>query len=496
MPESLAANRTLSDLREPLDAAAVAVGGDRVVRASEDGSTPLPAGANVSMFPPRAVHGVIRPGTVAEVQDVVAAFDRAGDGAGLHVVSTGRNWGLGSREPARDGVVTLDLGRLDRVREVNTQEGWAVIEPGVTQLRLAELLRDTDRMLNVTASSGHTSVLGNIVDRGVGLRHQRTLDLAGLEVVLPDGELIRVGYWPRGDRPTAVNPQGLGPSPLALFTQSDLGVVTAAVVRLLPRPEAQRVLRLGFGRDNLTAAIDELRRWTAQGLVSGVLKVYDTTSNVNYGGADGEYLAHLCVDGTPRSVPALTQVIRAEAADSGLFTHITDSAEQSPSADDFVATGVEHCFAGDPSRNEDMLRSAVGQDAEHVDADGGGWLFFLPLIPFTGSAITHSQQLLDRVYEETGVRPGSTINSLDADVIDLVVSFRFPRTEDAAERAHLALDLTYEMFDAAGFLPYRLDSGHHTWVDRLSPDAGSRAFVRRLKQVIDPNGTIASGRYA
>ncbi|MFF9315372.1 FAD-binding oxidoreductase [Streptomyces sp. NPDC014748] len=466
------------------------------IRAVGEESQPLPPGANVSMFSPRDVYGVVRPRTVEDVRAVVRAFAAAEGGPRLQALSTGRNWGLGSREPARDGVVTLELQGLDAVRDLDVEGGWAIIEPGVTQLRLAELLAGTDRMLNVTASSGHTSVLGNIVDRGVGLRRQRTLDLAGLEVVLPDGQLVRVGWWPHGDRAGAVNPQGLGPSPLSLFTQSDLGIVTAGVVRLLPRPEAQRVLRLGFGRDRLPQAIDELRRWTAQGLVSGVLKVYDTVSTRSYGGLGDAYVAHVCVDGTERSVAAVTEVIEEEAARSGLFTPAQRSDEQPAAPDDLVARAVERLYAGDPSRNETMLRSAVGQEADQVDAKGGGWLFFLPLVPFTGRAVARSQELLAQVHEETGVQAGSTINALDPDVIDLVVSFRFPRTEADAARAHRALDRTYELFAEAGFHPYRLDSDHHRWVDRLSVDPAARALVRRLKQTLDPRQVIAPGRYA
>ncbi|MGW1839172.1 FAD-binding oxidoreductase [Streptomyces sp. NPDC002067] len=469
-----------------------------VVHARGDGGRPLPPAPNVSMFRPRDIHGVLRPGSVDEVRDVVRAFAAEPDTAGrprLHAVSTGRNWGLGSREPARDGAVTLELNRLAEIRELNTDEGWAVIEPGVTQLRLAELLRDTGRMLNVTASSGHTSVLGNMLDRGVGLRRQRTADLAGLEVVLPDGELIRVGWWPDASVTTCVNPQGLGPSPLALFTQSDLGIVTAAVIRLLPRPEAQRVVRLSFPREALAPAVDELRRWSAQGLVRGVLKIYDTVSADSYGGVPGSYQAHICVDGTARAVEAMTRTIEAEAAACGLFTGWVRSDEH-PAGDDVVARVVESAYAGDPSHNEEMLRSAVGQDADRVDAAGGGWIFFLPLVPFTGAAITHARELLDQVQAETGTAAGCTVNALDSDVIDLVVSLRFPRTEADAARAHRALDRIHTLFTEAGFLPYRLDADHHDWLDRLSPDDGARAFVRRLKKSVDPHGVIAPGRYS
>ncbi|GGU44211.1 hypothetical protein [Lentzea flava] len=53
---------------------------------------------------------------------------------------------------------------------------------------------------------------------------------------------------------------------LQLFVQSSFGVVTAAAIRLLPRPEALRVIRLAFEPDVLGDAVEALRRWGHQGL--------------------------------------------------------------------------------------------------------------------------------------------------------------------------------------------------------------------------------------
>ncbi|MEU3449124.1 FAD-binding oxidoreductase [Streptomyces thermolilacinus] len=460
----------------------------------DDGNTGI-NGKNVGMYRPRAVHGIVRPTTVEQVRDVLRLFDDPGRGCGLQVVSTGRNWGLGSREPARDDAVVLDLGGLDRIRGIDLDRGWAVVEPGVTQGRLAAELAGTDRMLNVTASSAHTSVVGNGVDRGVGLRQQRVDDLVGLEVVLPGGELVRVGWWPEDDRSTAVYPHGLGPGLAPLFSQSDLGVVTAAAVRLLPRPEAQRVIRLSFGRDHLVAAVDLMRRWVANGLVGGVLKIYDVVSAEFYGGRVGEFLAHLCVDGTERSVAAVSEVIADEAAASGLFSAVHHAAA-SPADGDVVVRMVENAYAGDPSSNDAMLEATLGRPAPEVDEHGLGWLFFLPMVPFAGESVARAHALLERIHEETGVRAGCTVNALSGDVIDFVVTFKFRRDSVEAKRAHGALDRAYELFSAAGFIPYRLDVDHAEWVDRLSPDPGARALARRLKGWLDPNGAIASGRYA
>jgi len=487
-----------TSLRRALDEAVSVLGPDNVTRPGS--GDVLEPRRNVGFYASRSVHAVLRPGTVDDVRAVLAIFRRHRPGAALHAVSTGRNWGLGSAEPTTGGVVTLDMGRMGAIRALDRERGWAVVEPGVTQRRLAERLVGSRRMLNVTASSGHTSVIGNALERGVGLRRQRTEDLLGLEVVLADGACVRVGWWPDtsaefADAPTAMDPYGLGPSLLHLFTQSNLAVVTAAVVRLMPRPEAQDVLRLTFPPERLGAAVDTLQRWVAQELVSGVLKVYDAASATNYGGLPGENLALICVSGTRERVAALTGVIRREADASGLFTSAVASSEEPASRADTVLQVVERAYAGDPSRNEDMLAAATGQDADHVDSDGGGWLFFLALVPFDGESMARAAGLVAEIGRETGLPAGTTVNALSSDVIDLVVSLKFAPSEEATARAHRALDLIYERFVQAGFRPYRLDIDHAAWRRRLA-SPGTLALTERLETLLDPDGIIAPGRYA
>ncbi|MBT2479789.1 FAD-binding oxidoreductase [Streptomyces sp. ISL-94] len=475
-----------------LDAVEKIVGIRHVTR-PETGTGPLPPTGNVSGFGARATHAVIRPGTVNEIRAVIQEFDRRPELPGLHAVSTGRNWGLGSKEPAAGPVVRMELDRLDTLRELDLDAGYAIVEPGVTQAVLSGQLAGTTRMLNVTASSGHTSLVGNILDRGVGLRRQRTEDLVGLEAVLPDGRVVRTGWWPGTGAGKAVNPYGLGPSLLHLFTQSPLAVVTAAVIRLIPRPQAQQVVRLTFERDRLAEAVEQIHQWRAGNAVSGVVKIYDTASSATYGGEDGHgYLAHLCVDGTRSTAAALAGALTAEAEACGLFTGIT--AGQEPAADDIVSKVVQAAYAGSVAHNEDMLASATGTSADRVDAEGNGWLFFLPLIPFTGADTVRALAILDRIHLATGIRPGATVNALDADVIDLVVSFPFDRATQGPA-AHQALDLAYTWFAEAGYAPYRIDSEHASWAGRTAADPAAGELTRAIAALIDPNGTIAPGRY-
>lgn len=469
--------------------------GKKYINLMGAGITPSQHRRNVSLFGCRNIKAVIKPGATVEVQRIVKIFNQHKTGTCLHTISTGRNWGLGSSEPSKDGIITVALDRMAAMRELNIKEGWAIIEPGVTQLTLTKALEGSERMFNVTASSGHTSVVGNIVERGVGLRRQRTEDLLGLEVITPTGELVHVGWWPDEERSTAFNPLGHGPSLLHLYTQSNLGIVTAAVVRLLPRPEEQKVLRLRFRREVLQETATLLKRWYAQELISGVLKIYDAVSTESYGGAAGEHLALLCVSGTVERVNALSSVLMQEAQRSGFFTSISHSGEALKDSNDFVMQVVEHAYAGDPSWNEHMLRSATGTDADRVDAEGGGWIFFLALIPFNGPAISQALAMIDDIYTQTGIHAGTTVNALSSDVIDLVVSIKFSPVSDDISRAHKTLDLMYELFTKAGFYPYRLDIDHADYCDNYYSKS-EREMNKRMKKFMDPNNIIAAGRYA
>ena len=445
-------------------------------------------GPNISMFRPRVVLDVVRPQTPEEVQAIVGKAD----GISLHVYSTGRNWGLGSREPAQDNVVTLDLSALDKIRGIDLENGWAVIEPGVTQARLAQALEGTDRIVNLTASSAHTSIVGNILDRGVGLRRPRIDDLLGLEVVLPTEGTVRVGWWPNGSPAYA---PGLGPSLLHAFVQSNLGVVTAAVVRLHPRPEAVRVVWLRFKPEALPAAVDQFRRWVRQGLAKNALRVYDPAASIAYRGHPGEYLAHVCVDGASRVVDALSAIVVDEAHESGFFSHVwhSDTPGLAP-ADQQIARLVDQEYAGTPDTGDFLLTTKTGQPVDKMD-ENAGLLFFLPIVPLSGHAVAQSESLVRRMVDESGVRCGATYFTLDTELTLAIIAIKFDRTPDDADRAHRALDSLFHSFTDSGFTMCRLDIDHAHWAERLSPDPAARRLLHRIKDMIDPSQVIAPGRY-
>ena len=92
------------------------------------------ADAAAGTFPTSAqVPAILKPGNQQQVQQCVQIANRYG--IPLYSISTGRNWGYGSRVPVRDAVV-VDLSRLNRILDFSEELAYVIVEPGVTQRQL------------------------------------------------------------------------------------------------------------------------------------------------------------------------------------------------------------------------------------------------------------------------------------------------------------------------------------------------------------------------
>ncbi len=210
----------------------------------------------------RVPAAVVHPANAAEVQQVVriAADCRIP----IWAFSKGRNWGYGATMAFDNGAIILMLERLNRI-EVNEELAYAVIEPGVTQRQLNDHLKSTGSRLwaDVTDSTPEGSILGNALERGVGYTAygDHFGHLCGLEVVLPNGDLVRTGAGPANAQTWHTYKYGTGPYLEGLFSQSSLGIVVRAGLWLMPEPEVINgyFFQMRDGRD-LPAVIDALRR--------------------------------------------------------------------------------------------------------------------------------------------------------------------------------------------------------------------------------------------
>jgi 4-cresol dehydrogenase (hydroxylating) flavoprotein subunit len=184
---------------------------------------------------------VLYPESTEEVQEITRI---AGEhGVVVYPISCGKNWGYGDACAPTDGAAIIDLGRMNKIIEVNTDLAYCVIEPGVTQGELYAYLQEhnTGLWMDVTAAGPDSSLVGNTADRGFG--HTRygdhVLTASGLEIVLADGRVLNTGFGHFEDARTQhVYPYGVGPYMDGLFTQSNYGIITKIGLWLMPEPEA------------------------------------------------------------------------------------------------------------------------------------------------------------------------------------------------------------------------------------------------------------------
>ncbi|MDJ0395833.1 FAD-binding protein [Rhodococcus sp. G-MC3] len=443
--------------------------------------------ANVGEFD-NAETEVLTPITIEEVRSLIQTVPID---TKIHTFSTGYNWGLGSSVPVDSRPTSVSVSGMRTVRDIDIELGWAVIEAGVTQAELSQRLAGTTRMLNVTASSAQTSVLGNALDRGVGLRRHRTEDLLGVEITLADSSTHRIGWWPDSDQSGRVPYRyGTGPDLLGLFTQSNFGVVTAGVVSLLRRPEATAVVKSAVPSEHTPQLLDALANALASGLINAVPKIYSPGAQSSYAGADrsDESVVYFAVDGSRTSVDTLTHLAIEQLGLHPTGTEIFHGTEDLDAASDPVTKLVVHGYTGDVSAHDHLVVGTLGAEPANVDASGTGWIFFLPLL-FSGE-----RALLEKAYSiigqhntDHGPTVGATANLLGPDIVDFVVSIAFDRSSQTTS-AHRILTSLHADFRSLGVLPYRLDAGHP-----LTRNAND--LVRVIRDALDPHRRFSGGRY-
>ena len=131
---------------------------------------------------------------------------------------------------------------MNRILDFSEDLAYVTIEPGVTQAQLFAFLREQRSKLwmDATGASPECSLIGNAVESGFGHTPygDHFANSCGLEVVLPNGEVIDTGFarFPGAHAAPAYR-WGVGPSLDGMFSQSNFGIVTRMTQWLMPAPE-------------------------------------------------------------------------------------------------------------------------------------------------------------------------------------------------------------------------------------------------------------------
>lgn len=175
---------------------------------------------------------ILRPATTAEVAAILTLANETG----TPIVPVSGNTGLAGGTRA-EGAIMLSLDRMNRIREVRADARIAIVEAGVILSNLHAAADAEGLIFPLTFGARGSAMLGGVLSTNAGgsnvLRYGNTRDLClGLEVVLPTGEIMDLMSELHKDN------SGYNLRHLMIGAEGTLGIITAAVVKLAPKPRA------------------------------------------------------------------------------------------------------------------------------------------------------------------------------------------------------------------------------------------------------------------
>ncbi|TFL18819.1 FAD-binding oxidoreductase [Jannaschia formosa] len=195
---------------------------------------------------------VVRPGSTPEVAECVRLAARHG----LSVVPVGGNTGLVGGT-ANEGALMISLERMAAIREIRPEAGLAIVEAGAILSHVHDAVAAHELMFPLTLGARGSARIGGLLSTNAGgsnvVRYGSTRGLVlGLEVVLADGRVLDLMSELRKDN------SGYDLRDLFIGAEGTLGLITAAVLRLVPAPRHHAAALAAV--TGLPAALRLLRR--------------------------------------------------------------------------------------------------------------------------------------------------------------------------------------------------------------------------------------------
>ncbi|MCC6797809.1 MAG: FAD-binding oxidoreductase [Candidatus Hydrogenedentes bacterium] len=487
---------------------------------------------------------ILFPSTTEEVQAIVRIASE--HRTVVYPISRGRNWGYGDACAPANGAAIVDLGRMNRILDVNTELAYTVIEPGVTQGQLNTYLKDnrTGLWMDCTGAGPEASLVGNTLDRGFG--HTRYGDhvstTCGMEIVLADGRVLNTGF---GHYPNAkagrVYSYGIGPSLDGLFCQSNFGIVTKIGLWLSPAPEAFNFFFVRLSNDaDIVSFIDRLRPLRMSGVVQSAVHIgndyrifssrgrypFDMTNGATplpqevrkqlrdrYG--LGAWNVAGAVTGTKAHVRASRRAVREALRGLGNLRFVSDKQL------DFAAQafgllskfGIARGTASFITSAKPVLAAAMGipaeqpirgtywrlrheppQDVNDPIEAGAGVMWVSPVLPMRGEDARRVMQIVEPLFAAHGFEPMTTFTMITERSMVAVLNVYFDKRDVTETRQAEACH--HELVKALikeGYIPYR--AGLSTMPMIFQDGDVFWDVAAQIKRALDPSDIISRGRY-
>jgi 4-cresol dehydrogenase (hydroxylating) flavoprotein subunit len=459
----------------------------------------------------------LKPGSVEEVQAILKIANE--HMIPLWTISRGKNLGYGGPAPRVSGSVTLDLGRMNQILEVNEELCYAVLEPGVTFFDLYEYIRERRLKLWISVPAlGWGSVLGNALDRGIGYTPygDHAEKICGLEAVLANGEVIRTGMGAlRGAKTWQAFKPGYGPSVDGLFMQSNFGVVTKAGIWLMPQPDFFAPCNVSFERNSdLEQIVDATARLRREDIVQNTAVLSNAVRLISRKGARstwfqgdgaapdevvhktlresglGAWNLSLAIYGPEELVDARLKIVRevfsaipgAKLVSRKWDVRATEAEELA------MSLGSESVQAGIPS--------LVALEVLKYRGEDGGHIGFSPVVAPRGKEAVKLANLVGGRCHEHGFDYYGGFSFGTRHLYSVMMVLYDKRNDTHRVQAHRLCERLVVEAGHMGFGEYR---AHLAYMDLIAEqynfnNHALRRFVETLKDAADPNGILSPGK--
>lgn len=214
---------------------------------------------------------VVFPDSAEKVAEIVKYLNREN----VPFIARGAGTGLSGGAIPLGGEVIISLARMKKLLNVDYVNRQATVEPGFVNLKLTQSIAEKGYYYAPDPSSQYACTIGGNVAENAGGAHclkygVTTNHILGLEVVLPDGEIVWIG---EGGVPDPVGYDLIG---VITGSEGTMGIVTKIIVRILKNPEAKQTVLAYF--DDVRDASRAVSAIISAGIVPAALEMMDQTA--------------------------------------------------------------------------------------------------------------------------------------------------------------------------------------------------------------------------
>ena len=417
---------------------------------------------------PRPVDFVVMPKSVEEIQEIVQLANKER----IPLIPMGGGLTLsGLILPVHKGIV-MDMKRMDKILEINSLGRYAVLEAGVTTGSLVSYLKEHHPNLQAPIPDAPTSatVAGNVLIHGSGSLSQKyghhASMINGLEVVLPTGEITKLGSCAISEYWFSKAPI---PDLIGLFTSSfgTMGIITKVSIKLYPKPKNRDII-FGFTPD-------------FDGLPNLMSKITFTEF------AEDVMIGH---SHTPSNMKQFCAVM----------VYITGNSTEEM---DLKRSAIEKIFKENNTQTapiQGQTRTYMMDHPQYTAAfaadwrKGGGFEYVGSFIPLEKIPEAIEKGVL--ISEKYGLVPSLLCRIIGSGhAVMFSVTFPFNRADpDDRKNAREGLEETNKMVLEIGGVPWKTELiGQKLTMEKADPQY--KGLFKRIRNLLDPNGIMNPGNW-